>query len=83
MFSQCKKWLVVLVALLFLLTFAGGCAGNSDVSGDNQANAEAETPILNMAWDFDLHGSILLAAVVKARNYRYGYYLKERSIKAI
>lgn len=78
MFSQCKKWLVVLVALLFLLTFAGGCAGNSDVSGDNQANAEAETPILNMAWDFDLHGSILLAAVVKGEEFAdSGYYLKE------
>lgn len=80
LFYRYKKWSVVLLAVLFLLTFSGGCANNSNANtnSDDQTEASVETPILNMAWDFDLHASILLAAVVKGEDFAdSGYYFKE------
>ena len=41
------------------------------------AAAKPEVPIINMAWDFDLHASALLAAVSKGRDFKEsGYYLE-------
>lgn len=38
----------------------------------------ADVPVLNMAWDFDLHGSIMLAAAVKGDEFKNsGYYFNE------
>lgn len=80
MFNRCKKCSVVLLSVLFLLIFSVGCANNNDANtnGDDQTEANAETPFFNMAWDFDLHGSILLAAVVKGEDFAdSGYHFKE------
>jgi NitT/TauT family transport system substrate-binding protein len=76
--SPWKKGLAVFLVLLFMLTFVGGCGNNEGAGGDEQSNADAETPILNMAWDFDLHAAILLAAVEKGEDFAdSGYYFKE------
>lgn len=41
------------------------------------AAAEPEVPIINMAWDFDLHAGALLAAVSKGKDFKEsGYYLE-------
>lgn len=71
-----RKWFVVLLSLMCIIALVSGCNdSNTDVSGNG---AEAEVPTLNMAWDFDLHASALLTAVVKGEDFAdSGYYLKE------
>lgn len=76
MFSRGKKWLVVLFSMLCIFALVSGCGNNSDA--DVPDSGDAKVPTLNMAWDFDLHASALLAAVVKGEDFAdSGYYLKE------
>ncbi|HHW06734.1 MAG TPA: ABC transporter substrate-binding protein [Clostridia bacterium] len=80
MFTSYKKWSTVILAVLFVLIFASGCGSNGDVNttGDARVEDQGEVPVLNMAWDFDLHASALLAAVAKGEDFAdSGYYLKE------
>ncbi|NLB51357.1 MAG: ABC transporter substrate-binding protein [Syntrophomonadaceae bacterium] len=79
MFLRKKKWLILLVSLFCMIALVSGC-GNDSVTNTpgNDDSADAKVPTLNMAWDFDLHGSALLAAVVKGEDFAdSGYYLKE------
>lgn len=40
--------------------------------------ADADVPILNMAWDYDLHAGALLSAVSKSKDFKdSGYYLQQ------
>ena len=76
MFLRSKKWLVVLLSMLCIFALASGCGSNDSAGGSG--NGDAEIPTLNMAWDFDLHASALLAAVAKGEDFAdSGYYLKE------
>ncbi|HBQ86878.1 MAG TPA: ABC transporter substrate-binding protein [Syntrophomonas sp.] len=74
-----KKWGICLVLLLALPLLL--CACSQSKEGAETAGTEGQpgkVPILNMAWDFDLHGAALLAAVSKGEEFKEsGYYLKE------
>lgn len=76
MFSRSKKWLIILLSLLCMFALVSGCSNDSDT--DVPGSGDTEAPILNMAWDFDLHAAALLAAVDKGEDFSAsGYYLKE------
>lgn len=76
-----KKWgacLFFLLATSLLLCACSQSDGKSNPAGAEAKGQEEEVPILNMAWDFDLHGAVLLAAVSKGEDFKdSGYYLKE------
>lgn len=75
-----KKISILLLISLFLLTFVSGCGqnGEADSTGNEEAKAPGQAPVLNMAWDYDLHAGALLAAVAKGEDFAdSGYYLKE------
>lgn len=60
--------LAVLLSALTLITSAGTLPAPA---------AEPEVPIINLAWDFDLHGGALLAAASKGKDFKdSGYYLE-------
>ncbi len=60
--------LAVLLSALTLITSAGTLPAPA---------AEPEVPVINLAWDFDLHGGALLAAVSKGKDFKdSGYYLE-------
>ncbi len=49
----------------------------SITGGAVPASAAADVPIINLAWDFDLHAGALLAAVSKGKDFKdCGYYLE-------
>ena len=65
-----KKLLLGLAMVLCLLTA-------SITGGAVPASAAADVPIINLAWDFDLHAGALLAAVSKGKDFKdCGYYLE-------
>ena len=60
--------LAVLLSALTLITSVGTLPAPA---------AEPEVPVINLAWDFDLHGGALLAAVSKGKDFKdSGYYLE-------
>ncbi len=67
-----------MLATSLLLCACSQSDGKSNPAGAEAKGQEEEVPILNMAWDFDLHGAVLLAAVSKGEDFKdSGYYLKE------
>lgn len=67
-----KKILMLLVCAACAL-----CASNVVCPQPAFAEDNKEVPVVNFAWDFDLHGSALLAAVVKGEDFKdSGYYFK-------
>ena len=87
MMASRNKWLLVLTLLLAAALLLCACGQETQDQPDIQDGTEnpvaedpveEETPILNMAWDFDLHGAALLAAASKGEDFAdSGYYLKE------
>lgn len=69
-----KKSLFIALLVVMVVSACACGQGNEDNSGEQSG----ETPIINMAWDFDLHSAALLAAVSKGEEFQdSGYYLKE------
>lgn len=68
--AELKKLIAVLALLITAMTFTTSL-------GALPASA-ADVPIINMAWDFDLHASALLAAVSKGKDFKdCGYYMQQ------
>src|SRR5699024_3845012 len=78
---------VLLVLTLFVSVFTG-CAkkeneepATSDegtITGEDEGtDTDEEVPVLNMAWDFDLHASVMLVAAARGEEFKdSGIWLK-------
>lgn len=76
-----KKVVSIFIVLILLLSLFTGCTKNeaekSVVSNESNNDDKEEVPVLNMAWDFDLHAGVMLVAASKGEEFKdSGIWLK-------
>src|SRR5699024_1686698 len=68
---------IVLTPLLSLSTGCGKNETEKSVASNESTNNKGEVPVLNMAWDFDLHAGVMLVAASKGEEFKdSGIWLK-------
>ena len=75
-----KKTISLLVILVLCASFFVGCSSDDTSSGDSsqetsveaeETNGESqEVPEINMAWDYDLHATVMLIATAKGEEFK-------------
>lgn len=69
-----KKLFYIFNICIFCVSLLAGCnSGNTS----QEASKEKDIPTINMAWDFDLHGAVMLSAAIKGEDFKdSGIWLK-------
>lgn len=78
---------IVSILLIFTLIFSilVGCTKQetedlttSNIEENSDSNVQEEVPVINMAWDFDLHASVMLVASARGEEFKdSGIWLKQ------
>lgn len=82
-----KRVISILLVFTLVLSILGGCtkqeteelntSNEENIIDDNKDDTIEEVPVINMAWDFDLHASVMLVASARGEEFKdSGIWLK-------
>lgn len=82
-----KRVISILLVIVLVFSILVGCTNQGieepttsdeeNIIEDNEDETNKEVPVLNMAWDFDLHASLMLVAAVRGEEFKdSGIWLK-------